>query len=204
MPQHIPDLFEIEFSRPVLRRLQNRGYDTSDYDNGRFDPTPLGYRRGHNQPLRILPPLDTKTRKEAKILFEVGVAVHHQSNWVTLPSGVVKLFANVSDNIKPALDSDASMKHIIHMLVSGCGQAVRAAIHQHYTDTALTLLRNIHKPSQVSIDIALNRLKNKFKLRPDFRSRFINLVNQPPTVNILDGESPPRHTNRGGTADPAA
>ena len=210
MPQHVPDLFDIDFSRPFLQRLHNRGYDTSDYNNsGRFDPTSLGYGRRHNRdldrrPLRILPPLDANTRREANILFDVGVALHHQTNWSTLPKGVCRLFTNVSENIKPALDCDSSMKQIITLLVSGCSQAIRAAIHKHYNDSALTLLRNLHNPSQVSIDVAFTRLKNKFRLSLDFRSRFINFVTNPPQTNLLDGESPPRYTNpnRQGSANP--
>jgi hypothetical protein len=197
MPQRVPDLFDITFSRPVLQLLHNRGYDTSDYtNNGRFDPTSLGYGRTPlRRPLRILPPLSPAIRKEANILYDIGVALHHQANWSTVPRGVVNLFSNVSENIKPALDLDSSMKTVIRLLVSGCSQAIRAAIHKHFTDTALSLLHQVHTPSPVCIDIALNRLKHKFKLCADFRSLFINFVNHPPQTNPIDVDSPPRHTN---------
>ncbi len=113
-------------------------------------------------------PLNNTDKDAANDIYKLGQVIHHSFNWVSPPKGVDKLFNNVADSIHPAQDVNKQASARIKAIIKNCAWEVTRYMADHYDSQITYLAAIIKQPSKLAYDVAVNRLKKKFRLHDQF------------------------------------
>ena len=78
------------------------------------------------------------------------------------------MFSNVKDTIHPARDFGNLIKEKIDNAIDVCAEHIRELMMSHYKSSVVFIACDMTTPSELSYNIALDRLKKKYKLHGDF------------------------------------
>ena len=159
------------------RRNGNNSYNNTGYNSNNQRPNHKNNGQGktnRNQNNQRRPddnylgPLDDKTKREVSSIYNLGQVLHHTFNWDYLPASINKLFSNVKDTIHPARDFGNLIKEKIDNAIDVCAEHIRELMMSHYKSSVVFIACDMTTPSELSYNIALERLKKKYKLHGDF------------------------------------